>query len=633
LLQEMRSKLFSFIVVLSLLLAPVSVGAQSRARVDLYTPDVSAYPSISALLDVYDANGIFATGLKPEAVTVMEDGQPIPAAELTEMAVPLQLVVAINPGPAMDARDKLGLSKYERFVQVLGGWAQTRPADLPDDISLVSISGPVINHASVADFLVGLNSFKPDFRATTPNLQSLAIAMDTVSAQTPRPGMKRAILFVTPHMDDPNISSALQPYIERATQNNIRVFVWFIDLDIYFITTSAAAFSMLAIQSGGSMFGYSGVEQFPDPEAYFSALRRVYAIKYNSQLTQGGQHTLGVKVTLASGQVDSPEQIFDIDIQSPNPILVDPTLQITRQAPADDPFNTEKLLPETQEIEIIIEFPDQHKRPLVRTTLYVDGQIMDENTQEPFEIFTWDLKPYVISGQHTVIVEAVDSLGLSKTSMGIPVTLLVVQSPRGASAFFTKYRTYITFGAIALAALVLLTVLLTGRVRIPSLRMRREKQRAYEDPLTQPIQAVVKSPSSGRQKKSASAKPPRPLVDAPAYFARFNADDTPAAVSPIPLSEPETTFGADPVQASHLLDDPSIAPIHARIKHTEDGEFILYDSGSVAGTWVNYEPVAREGCRLGHGDVVNFGQLMYRFYLSKPPEASQPKVESDQTAE
>jgi len=273
----MRSKLFSFIVVLSLLLAPVSVHAQSRARVDLYTPDVSAYPSISALLDVYDANGIFASGLKPEAVTVMEDGQPIPAAELTEMAVPLQLVVAINPGPAMDARDKLGLSKYERFVQVLGGWAQTRPADLPDDISLVSISGPVINHASAADFLVGFNAFKPDFRATTPNLQSLAIAMDTVNAQTPRPGMKRAILFVTPHMDDPNISSALQPYIERAAQNNIRVFVWFIDLDIYFITTSAAAFSMLAIQSGGSMFGYSGVEQFPDPEAYFSALRRVYA--------------------------------------------------------------------------------------------------------------------------------------------------------------------------------------------------------------------------------------------------------------------------------------------------------------------------------------------------------------------
>jgi hypothetical protein len=621
----MRSKLFSSIVVLGLLLAPIPAGAQSRSRADLYPPDVSAYPSISALLDVYDANWFFASGLKPEAVTVMEDGKPIPVTELTEMAVPLQLVVAINPGPAMDARDKLGLSKYERFAQVLGGWAQTRPTDLPDDISLVSISGPVISHSTAADFLAAFNSFRPDFRATTPNLQSLAIAMDTVAAQTPRPGMKRAILFVTPHMDDPNISSAVQPYIERAVQNNIRVFVWFIDVDTYFLTTSAAAFSMLAVQSGGSMFGYSGVEQFPDPETYFSGLRRVYALKYNSQLTQGGQHKFGVKVTLASGQADSPEQIFDIDVQSPNPILVDPTLQITRQAPADDPFNTEILLPEMQEIEIIVEFPDQHKRPLVRTTLYVDGQIMDENTQEPFEKFTWDLKPYTISGQHMVMVEAMDSLGLSKTSMEIPVTLMVVQSPRGASAFFAKYRMYITVGAIALAALVLIAILLTGRVRIPTLRMRREKQRAYEDPLTQPIQTVVPA----RQKRSASAKQPKPVVDAPAYFARFNTDDTPAAVTPIPLSEPETTFGADPVQASHLLDDPSIAPLHARIKHTEDGEFILYDSGSIAGTWVNYEPVTREGCRLGHGDVVNFGQLMYHFYLSKPPEVPRPKVESD----
>ena len=322
----MRSKFFGFLIVLSLCIAPISASAQSQARADLYTPDVSAFPSISALLDVYDTNGIFASGLKPEAVSVIEDGKSIPATGLLEMAVPLQLVVAINPGPPMDVRDKLGLSKYERFVQVLGGWAQTRPTDLPDDISLVSISGPVVNHANAADFLVSLNSFKPDFRATTPNLQSLAIAIDTVSAQTPHPGMKRAILFVTPHMDDPNISSAIQPYIDRAAQNHIRVFVWFIDLDTYFVTTSAAAFSMLAIETGGSMFGYSGVEQFPDPEAYFSPLRRVYALKYNSGLTKGGQHTLGVKVNLPSGQADSPEQAFNIDIQPPNPILVDPTL-------------------------------------------------------------------------------------------------------------------------------------------------------------------------------------------------------------------------------------------------------------------------------------------------------------------
>lgn len=640
-LKEMRRNLPGLFIVLSLFLAPVSVRAQGQARADLYTPDTSAFPSISALLDVYDANGIFASGLHPEAVTVLEDGKPIPAGELTEMAVPLQLVVAVNSGPPLDVRDSQGLSKYQRLIQVLGAWAQTRPTDVPDDISLVSLSGPVIAHAGPKEFLASLNSFQPDFRSTTPNLQSLSIAIDTASVQTPRAGMKRAVLFITPHMDDPNISSAIEPYIQRAVLNHVRVFVWFVDLDTYFVTTSAAAFSTLAMQTSGSMFGYSGVEQFPDPETYFSSLRRVYALKYGSQLIAGGQHTFSVKVNLPSGEVASPEQTFNIDVQPPNPILVSPPLQITRQAPADDPFNTEILLPETQEIEIIIEFPDGHKRPLVRTTLYVDGQIIDENMQEPFDKFTWDLKSYTLSGQHTIIVEAVDALGLSKTSMGIPVSFTVVQPPHGIGAFFGRYRSYITVGAISLAALVLLAALLTGRVRIPSLRARREERLSSADPLTQPIQAVAKSSALPGKKSrvkilpppSMSAQQPTPPEDADAYFARFNADDVPAAAAPISLSESEITFGADPVQCKHVLDDPSIAPLHARLKHTEDGAYILYDSGSIAGTWVNYEPITREGYRLGHGDVVHFGQLMYRFYLTKPPVAPEPKVEYEHIGE
>jgi hypothetical protein len=636
----MHSKRIYVFIVLSLLFAPLPALAQTQSpSADLYPPDVSAFPSVSALLDVYDSNRVFVSGLRPEAVTVMEDGNPIPASELTEMAVPLQLVVAVNPGPPLDVRDSQGLSKYQRLTQVLSAWAQARPPDLPDDISLVSLSGPVIAHSNANDFRASLNSFQPDFRASVPNLQSLSIAIDTVSAQTPRSGMKRAILFITPHMDDPNIDSAIMPYIERAIQNRIRVFVWFVDLDSYFVTTSAAAFNMLAMQSGGSMFGYSGVEQFPDPEAYFSPLRRVYALKYNSQLTTGGQHTFNVRVNLPSGVANSPDQTFNVDIQPPNPILVNPPLQITRQAPPEDPFNTELLLPEKQNIEIIIEFPDQHKRPLVRTTLYVDGQIVDENTQQPFEQFTWDLTGYNLSGQHTLIVEAADSLGLSKASMGIPVTVTVIQPPRGVTAFFAKYRLQITIGAIALAALVLLSVLLSGRVKIPSLRARQEQRKAYEDPLTQPIQAASRpspTPAKGKRKtapRGENGQQPKVPLEAPAYFARFNADGSPSAASPIPLAESEITFGADPVQSQYILDDPSISALQARLKRTAEGDYILYDTGAIAGVWVNYEPITREGHRLAHGDVVHFGQLMFRFYFSNPAPISEPKIEPVPTRE
>jgi pSer/pThr/pTyr-binding forkhead associated (FHA) protein len=76
----------------------------------------------------------------------------------------------------------------------------------------------------------------------------------------------------------------------------------------------------------------------------------------------------------------------------------------------------------------------------------------------------------------------------------------------------------------------------------------------------------------------------------------------------------------------HVLDDLSIAPLHARIKQMDEGIFVIMDHGSVAGTWLNFEPVTREGVRLAHGDRIQFGQMVYRFDLSQPPAESEPKV-------
>jgi predicted component of type VI protein secretion system len=52
----------------------------------------------------------------------------------------------------------------------------------------------------------------------------------------------------------------------------------------------------------------------------------------------------------------------------------------------------------------------------------------------------------------------------------------------------------------------------------------------------------------------------------------------------------------------------------------------LFDNASVAGTWVNFEPVTRAGQRLAHGDRIHFGQLIYRFELNQPPAESEPQV-------
>ena len=97
-------------------------------------------------------------------------------------------------------------------------------------------------------------------------------------------------------------------------------------------------------------------------------------------------------------------------------------------------------------------------------------------------------------------------------------------------------------------------------------------------------------------------------------------------VAPLPIAEKETVFGTDPVQCTQIMDDPSISSVHARLRQTDDGGFLLQDNNSIAGTWVNYEPIPHEGYRLGHGDMVHFGQLIYRFILTVPPVVTNPKI-------
>jgi hypothetical protein len=634
-------RIFAFLVSLSLILLPSAyVRAQTAAYAETTSVDVQGFPEIAALADVYDETGKFISGLEPPDLTVYENGQPLSVDTLTESESSVQFVVAINPGPALAVRDGNAVQRFDKVVDTLRIWVDSLPTDSKDNLSLVSLSGSLITHAQPSDWFVSLESFKPDFRNTTPNLQTLAIALDTVNSSTTQPGMKRAVLFITPHMDDTGIDVAIGPLIQAAVDSKVRVFVWFVDAEQYFTTASANAFRSLASQTSGSFFPFSGMETFPDLNVELAPLRHVYKLTYTSSLAVSGDHALGLEVETPQGTITAPEYTFSVDIQPPNPILVSPPLQIKRQPSPDDPYNEDALLPVEQKIEIIVEFPDGHVRDLKRTALYIDGQVVDENKAEPFETFTWDLSSYDASGTHEIIVEAEDVLGLTKTSIGTPVSLTVTQPPGGIEGFLGRYRTYIVPGAIGVAGLALLVILLRGKVGGALFKRRRAKRKQFEDPLTQPVVVPTEQPVAKNAKKSKTAprrtvwfrpKPAIRLPDAPAYLTRLTKGGEPATAAPIPVLEKEMTFGTDPVQSLRVLDDPSISPLHARIKRNGDDAFHIYDHGSVAGTWVNYEPVTREGRRLAHGDQIHFGQLMYRFELHQPPAEPEPKVIKKQT--
>ena len=85
----------------------------------------------------------------------------------------------------------------------------------------------------------------------------------------------------------------------------------------------------------------------------------------------------------------------------------------------------------------------------------------------------------------------------------------------------------------------------------------------------------------------------------------------------------EVTIGSDAALAVIRLDEPSVAPLHARLTTNDKGTISLMDKGSIAGTWLNYTLVPPEGCTLTHGDLIHFGRVGFRFTYREPKHIPQ----------
>lgn len=86
----------------------------------------------------------------------------------------------------------------------------------------------------------------------------------------------------------------------------------------------------------------------------------------------------------------------------------------------------------------------------------------------------------------------------------------------------------------------------------------------------------------------------------------------------IELTAADVTIGRDDTAVDIIVDAPSISRLHARIRRTAEGEYWLYDEGSEAGTFLNYERLGLAPRPLQHNDVVQLGRVTLRFRLELP---------------
>ena len=606
---------------------PLSARAQTANTATLEPPNTVNFPEITTSLKPFDDQRGFLHNLRLEEITIVENNRPLAITALAERHPGIQFVVAMSLERAFAIRDSNGISRYDQIVGAFTDWANDQPKDANDDLSLVTADGFEAAHLENAqDWLDNLNDYDTDPRTAEPSLDVLARAIDIAADPSPRPGMGRSVLFLTPSIPRESIG-ALDSLISRAQQENVSINVWLVGSPAYFTTESAAKLASMAEQTGGEFFTYSGTEIIPDIETYIEPLRHIYDLAYQSKIISPGPHQLAAKIDTGALEITSDTQEFDLQILAPNPIFITPPQQIVRADRRDFSDSMDEIAPDytpkKQELEILIEFPDGFTRPLVRTTLYVDGQIADENNAPPFEQFTWNLDEYSTSGEHLLQVEVLDSLGLSNLTIETPVQVTVQQTPQSMLVSVVRNGPLIAGVVAAIAGGILLLVLiLGGRIRPRTFTKRnrdggrksdslRERRAADSDPVTQPV-SVKSEPDSNRFSSwvnRLSWPQRRGASEAPAYLEPLDKIASADPLNRIPLTKQETTIGRNPTQATIVMEDPSISDLHARVRPSEDGRFLIQDEDTIAGTWVNYEPVASEGTILQHGDIIHIGRI------------------------
>jgi len=329
-----------------------------------------------------------------------------------------------------------------------------------------------------------------------------------------------------------------------------------------------------------------------------AAQARQYELTYTSRVTTPGPHQIRLQVNVDGTEIAAPVRSFSVDLRPPEVILLDPPKRILR-ASEDPTVPLAELPPRALEIRFLITFPDGYPRPLAQSQLLVDGRAVSQRDQPPFESLSWDLSSELESREHRLQVRALDSIGMEAFSPVSTVEIEVQLPPQGLAAVRPGLIYLIAAMGILLAGFALAIGLL-------SLGRRAATPRGA-DSFPFEARTVAARPHLHRE---------LPVGPAEAYLRPVEAD---RGLATIPLIGKDLILGRDPSLAAVPLDDPSVDRMHARVIRLADGEYLLQDQGSLAGTWVNFERIPESGVRLRHGDRIHIGDVALRFELQDPP--------------
>jgi hypothetical protein len=637
-LLNVLSRIFLTLFLLAGMLRGVSpVSAQEEGIIRLSTIEIKQFPTIQFYMDAYNGENNFISNLKPAEIQIIEDGQALAVEEIEGVTNGLQIILSLNTSSLLGAT-RSGAAEYERVQTALETWARAQQPKTIDDYSLATPTGLYLIRSQETEQLVqAITNYTPDLAANHPPLNSLAEALDMATDPLEQPLMKRAILYITPPLPEANLAS-IPDMAARAQEIGVRVNVWLLASP----TNNGASqnqLELLAEMTGGRFHQIAAEEPLPDIEQLFQPQRQTYRVRYTSGVQKSGEHSISVKINRPSAILTSALYNFNLTVLPPNPIFLSPPAAVSRAWSLEQKDAQPVLVPNEIPLQIMVEFPDQFQRQIQATRLFVDGILVDENLEAPFDSFTWPVAEFSTTQRHMLRAEAVDILGLSGSSMEVPIDIVIEQPAQNTITQQLSGKGMIAVAAVAVSGTALaLVLLLTNTQR--RLRWKRQltNKKMMKDPVTQPV--VVK-PVNARKERTQPKKDhestPRPSwplqawqrassQTSPAQLVCLDENEQPITGGIVPLNRQEITFGSDPRRATQVLNSPTVDGLHARLYRSDDEQYYLADQNSIAGTWINYAPVNSSGARLEHGDLIHIGKVMFRFEITEPARTQPAEI-------
>ncbi len=576
-------------------------SAQSGIIITLSPPIVDNFPEITFFVEISDASGRRIPNIPTSSFGVIEDESPIQGVQVEEKVVGAQQVFVVNTNLVMRIRDALGNSRFDIVTDALIDWWSRPDASVleMDDLSLQTTDGVLVSHStSAAELATVLDNHVPAFEDADSEYDLLFSALDLVSDSERRAGRPSYLFFITSLPKAPR-ELPITNIISRAQGSGTRIYPVLIGSQDAFESVEAEFLAQIADETGGRLLFFdeeSGLNELADLVA---DQRTQYQLTYSSQAVDTGPHQVTVSLSGRGLELLSDPETFVVDIQPPEVSFIQPARSIHRtfQDPSDPPEN---LTPQFAEIPIMITFPDSHEREVQQSRLYVDGEIVDQRDDPPYDTLSWDLRSAREDADHTIRVSVIDSLGLEGSSSSFPVTLTVQKSTGNLVTLRPALGSLITAMGVLILGVIAAAVLISFGRR----RMHTSKPR---DETTMRRRTLRRAGMREAQEKAP--------VEAKLVQVGQNLDGEEA----IPLTGVDIIVGSDPSLAAVPIEDPSIDGMHARLIRQVDGDYLIRDQDSIAGTWVNFEPLPEEGRKLEHGDLIHFGATTFRFQLTNPP--------------